>query len=225
MWRMFRTGCMQGCCAARIHSRLQHQFDTIDDSILYRKFWFFYLFVDTSFAQKFRVLGHGLDSDFPEPTQFQCIGQSNKIYSSKERSKLYVLIYEMMNLLLEKFWKFGHVRSSDFSYEFPKKVLIGNMIWIPFDSASKAIRFFIHIFAKHWKGMTWWMTSPKDSGGTLILETSLDCWSQWSPPSLRPDQKPLQFGLSGHSRSPRSTPSSNNCFQDIFGTDTFRILH
>jgi hypothetical protein len=48
----------------------------------------FDVFVDTNFVEKFCVLGHSLDSDFPEPLQFQCIGQSNKIYSSKMRSEM-----------------------------------------------------------------------------------------------------------------------------------------
>ena len=39
MWWMFRIGCMQGCCAASIHSRLKHRFDSMDDSVLFGKFW------------------------------------------------------------------------------------------------------------------------------------------------------------------------------------------
>jgi len=54
----------------------------------------FDVFVDTSIAEKFWVLGHRQDSDFLGPLQFQCIGQSNERHSSKERSKPYVLIFE-----------------------------------------------------------------------------------------------------------------------------------
>ena len=42
--------------------------------------------------------------------------------------------------------------------------------------------------------------SDRHTVGLLKLETSLACWSQWSPQILRPNQRPLPFGLSGHFR-------------------------
>ena len=37
--------------------------------------------------------------------------------------------------------------------------------------------------------------------GLSKVETSLYCWSQWSSPNLRPNQRPLPFGLCDHFNS------------------------
>jgi len=74
---------MRGCCAAKIYSRLQHRFDAIDDSVLCRKCWSLYWF---------RILrDYGVSWNFTEQNDTD----------SKERWKLYVLMFNVGNL----FWR------------------------------------------------------------------------------------------------------------------------
>jgi len=120
----------------------------------------FDVFVDTSFVEKFCVLGHRLDSHFPELLQFQCIWQSNKIYNSKESSNLYVLILEMTNCCWKSFeclkWEIsGFLAWSQESFDWEH-----NVDPIQFSIKRSTLR----CIQIRWKGLTWWKTSPQDFG-------------------------------------------------------------
>jgi len=66
------------------------------------------VFVYTSFAERFWVLGHTIDSDFPKAVQFLFIGQNNKITPFERALKVLNFDVWLEELLLEKFWALGH---------------------------------------------------------------------------------------------------------------------
>jgi len=64
-----------------------------------------------------------------------------------------------------------------FLYEVPRKVLIGNVMWIPYDSASKVLHVYVFRFLK-FVGKAWHVGRHlKISAGTLIFE-SRTTWSK-----------------------------------------------